>query len=69
MTEYLVIYEYEEGDWGAYAPDLPGCVAVGKTRAEVEKRIAEAVPMHVELMRKYGQSVPEPHHSAGSVAS
>lgn len=68
MTEYLVIYEYEDGGWGAYSPDIPGCVSVGKTRAEVEKGISEAIPMHIELLREYGWPVPEPHHSAGSVA-
>ncbi|HEX5308402.1 MAG TPA: type II toxin-antitoxin system HicB family antitoxin [Solirubrobacteraceae bacterium] len=67
MTEYLVIYQQDEGDWGAYAPDLPGCIAVGKTRAEVEKGIGEAIPMHVELMRESGLRVPEPRHIAGSV--
>ena len=69
MTQYLVIYEHEEGDWGAYAPDLPGCVAVGKSKAEVEKLISEAIPMHIELMRESGLPVPEPHHVAGSVAA
>jgi predicted RNase H-like HicB family nuclease len=67
MTEYLVIYEHEDGGWGAYSPDIPGCVSVGKTRAEVEKGISEAIPMHIEALREYGQPVPEPHHIAGSV--
>ncbi|HEY5192772.1 MAG TPA: type II toxin-antitoxin system HicB family antitoxin [Solirubrobacteraceae bacterium] len=70
MTEYLVIYEMgEDGGWGASSPDLPGCVAVGKTKAEVEKLIGEAIPMHIEMMRESGESVPEPHHLAGSVAA
>lgn len=69
MTEYLVIYEQEDGDWGAYVPDLPGCVAVGKTMAQVEKRMREAIPMHVELLRRYGHAVPESRHVAGSVAA
>lgn len=69
MTEYLVIYEYEDDGWGAYSPDIPGCVSVGKTRAEVEKGISEAIPMHIELMRESGQPIPEPHHIAGSVVA
>jgi predicted RNase H-like HicB family nuclease len=70
MTEYLVIYEMgEDGGWGASSPDLPGCVAVGKTKAEVEKLIGEAIPMHIEMMRESGESVPAPHHLAGSVAA
>jgi predicted RNase H-like HicB family nuclease len=70
MTEYLVVYEQgENGEWGASSPDLPGCVAVGETRAEVEKLIGEAIPMHIELMREVGEPVPEPHHAAGLVAA
>jgi predicted RNase H-like HicB family nuclease len=70
MTEYLVVYEMgEDGGWGASSPDLPGCVAVGKTKAEVEKLISEAIPMHIELMREVGEPVPEPHAVAGSIAA
>jgi predicted RNase H-like HicB family nuclease len=69
MTEYLVIYEQEEGDWNAYVPDLPVCVAVGKTKTEVEKRINESIPMHIELLREYGQAVPEPRQHARPVTA
>lgn len=70
MTEYLVIYERgEDGDWGAYSPDVPGCVAAGKSQAEVEKLISEAIPMHIELMREVGEPVPEPHNLVGSVTA
>jgi len=70
MTEYLVVYEMgEDGGWGASSPDLPGCVAVGKTKAEVEKLIREAIPMHIELMREVGEPVPEPHAVAASIAA
>ena len=70
MTEYLVIYERgEDGGWGASSPDLPGCIAVGKTKGEVEKLIGEAIPMHIELMQESGEPIPEPHHLAGSVAA
>jgi len=47
---------------------LPDCVAVGKTRAEVERLIREAIPMHIEMMREVGEPVPEPRHMAGSVS-
>lgn len=70
MSEYLVIYETaEDGGWVASSSDLPGCVAVGKTQAEVERLIAEAIPMHIEAMREAGEPVPEPRHLAGSVAA
>lgn len=70
MTEYAVIYERgDNGEWGASSPDLPGCVAVGKTRREAEKLIGEAIPLHIELMRESGQPVPEPPHAAGTIAA
>lgn len=70
MSKYVVIYEIgEDGGWGASSPDLPGCVAVGKTRREVERLISEAIPMHIEMMREVGEPVPEPHHIAGSVSA
>jgi predicted RNase H-like HicB family nuclease len=70
MTEYLIIYERgENGDWGAYCPDVPGCVAVGDSRQVVEKLMSEALPDHIALMREIGDPVPEPRHLAGSVAA
>lgn len=57
---YAVVYERTERNYSAYVPDLPGCVATGRTRAEVAERIREAVAFRVEGLRKEGQSVPEP---------
>jgi predicted RNase H-like HicB family nuclease len=67
MSEYLVIYEHEDESWGAYSPDLPGCVAVGSTFEDVERRMREAVPFHIEGLREAGQVVPEPSHRVGYV--
>ena len=70
MSEYLIIYEKaDDGGWGANSPDLPGCVAVGETHAEVERLISEAIPMHIEAMRRAGEPVPKPRHLAGSVTA
>lgn len=56
---YTVIIEKEETtDWGAYVPDLPGCVAVGKTHEEVEHLIREAIEIHLSGMREDGQAIP-----------
>ena len=60
MTEYVVVIEQDGAAWGAYVPDLPGCVAVGKTRAEVERLIAEAIPLHIESLREHDERVPLP---------
>ena len=57
---YAVVIEKGTTSFGAYVPDLPGCVAVGKTIAEVKKLIAEAVPFHLEGLREDGLPVPAP---------
>jgi predicted RNase H-like HicB family nuclease len=58
--EYLVVVEKGRSSYGAYVPDLPGCVAAGATRREVLKLIRDAVKLHIEALRESGQSVPEP---------
>ena len=58
--KYTAVIERGESGWGAYVPDLPGCVAVGPTREFVEEKIREAIPMHVESLREHGEPVPEP---------
>jgi predicted RNase H-like HicB family nuclease len=58
--KFAVVYERTPNNYAAYVPDLPGCVATGKTRAIVERRIREAIRLHLELMRESGDAVPEP---------
>lgn len=58
--EYLVVIERGPSSFGAYVPDLPGCVAVGETRDEVETLIREAIEFHIEGLREEGQPLPEP---------
>ena len=60
MAEYVVVIEQEGEAWGAYVPDLPGCVAVGESRDEVETLIAEAIPLHIASLREHGEPVPAP---------
>ena len=59
--EYLVVVEKGKSSYGAYVPDLAGCVAAGETRREVLKLIREAIKLHIEALRESGQSVPEPN--------
>jgi predicted RNase H-like HicB family nuclease len=61
--EYLVIYERCGKSYGAYVPDLPGCVAVGETKEEAARLIREAIFLHVTGMAKEGLPVPEPSSS------
>lgn len=58
--KYAVVIERAEGNFSAYVPDLPGCVAVGDTLAEVESMIREAIAFHLDGMREDGQPIPEP---------
>ena len=57
---YAIVIEKAEGNYSAYVPDLPGCVATGHTVAEVEAEILEAIAIHVEGLREDGMSVPPP---------
>jgi len=57
---YAVVIEKSETGFGAYVPDLPGCVAVAETLAETEHLIREAVEFHVDGLRDDGINVPEP---------
>jgi predicted RNase H-like HicB family nuclease len=59
--KYAVVIERGSTNYGAYVPDLPGCIAVGKTRAEVERLIAEAISLHIESLRQHGDPIPESH--------
>ena len=59
-SRYAVVIEKGETSYGAYVPDLPGCIAVASTRPKVEKLIAEAITLHIESLRDHGNPVPEP---------
>ena len=58
--KYAVVVEQWPTGFAAYVPDLPGCVAAGGTRAEVERLIREAIQLHLQGMQEDGQPVPEP---------
>ena len=57
---YAIVIEKAEGNYSAYVPDLPGCIATGGTVVEVESEIREAISFHLEGMREDGVPVPEP---------
>jgi predicted RNase H-like HicB family nuclease len=64
---YTVVIEEGPASFGAYVPDLPGCVAAAATREEVVSLIREAVEFHIEALREDGQPIPEPHSFAESI--
>ncbi len=57
---YAVVIEKSDTGYGAYVPDLPGCVAVGETVRATEQLIREAIEFHLEGLREDGIAVPEP---------
>jgi predicted RNase H-like HicB family nuclease len=65
--KHAVIFERAETNWAAYVPDLPGCVTTGKTLDETERNIREAISGHLETLREFGETVPEPTSVAREV--
>jgi predicted RNase H-like HicB family nuclease len=61
---YAIVVEKGPTSYGAYVPDLPGCVAAAETRDEVLRLIRGAIEFHIEEMREDGLEVPEPLSSA-----
>jgi predicted RNase H-like HicB family nuclease len=59
--QYAVIIEKVGSNFGAYVPDLPGCIATGESVEEVEILIREAIEFHIEGMREDGQTPPVPN--------
>ena len=61
---FLIVVEDAGANYSAYSPDLPGCVATGDTREEVERNMHEAVEFHIAGMREEGLDIPEGRSSA-----
>jgi len=57
---YAIVIEKAQGNFSAYVPDLPGCVATGATIEEIELQIREAIEFHLEGMREDGTPIPSP---------
>ncbi len=67
MNRYLVVVEKANGNFAAYLPDVPGCVATGKTRDQVLDRIQKAFAMHIAGMKEDGLPLPAPVSTADYV--
>lgn len=61
--KFAVVIEQGDDSFGAYVPDLPGCVAAGRSRKEVVRLIREAIDLHVESLLERGEQVPRPSSS------
>jgi predicted RNase H-like HicB family nuclease len=62
-----VIFEQAEHNWAAYVPDLPGCITTGQTLEETQTNIQEAIEGHIQVLREFGEPVPEPKTAAREV--
>ena len=67
VVQYVVILEEGPESWGAYVPDLPGCLAVAETREVVLELIREAIEFHLEGMKQDGDPIPEPHSHSEAI--
>ncbi len=67
--KYLVVVEKAERNWAAYSPDVPGCIATGKTPEEAVKEYAKALKFHLEGLAADGLPAPEPNARAEYVAT
>ena len=66
---YAAIYERTDTGYSAYAPDLPGCIAAGRSPRETEKLMREAIDLHLRAMREDGDAIPEPTTVADYIIS
>ena len=64
---YTVIIERAPGNYGAYVPDLPGCVSNRQTIEETKRNIQEAIELHLDGMRQGGEPIPEPTTTAAVI--
>ena len=68
MYRFLVVIEKADGNYSAYSPDLPGCVATGGTREETEENIHQAIQMHVQGLLEDNLPIPEAQSFAEYIA-
>ena len=62
MSSYPILIARTRTGFSAHVPDLPGCVATGRTMSEIKRRMTKAIDMHLSAMREDGDEIPEPSH-------
>ena len=65
--KYLIVIEKTSTGFSAYSPDVPGCVATGESREEVEREMTEAIAFHLEGLKQEGRQLPQSSTSAAYV--
>lgn len=68
MVRYLIVIEKAKGNYSAFSPDLPGCVATGRSRAAAERNMKKAIEMHIRGLKRDNQPLPEPRSFAEYVS-
>ena len=68
MHRFLIVIEKANGNYSAYSPDLPGCIATGATHEEAEVNMHKAIEMHIRGLVEDKLPIPESHASAEYVA-
>jgi predicted RNase H-like HicB family nuclease len=68
MYRFLIVIEKAKRNYSAYSPDLPGCIATGKTREEAERNMHTAIELHVRGLLEDKMPIPESHSSAEYIA-
>ena len=64
MDRFLIVVEKTSTGYSAYSPDIPGCIATGKSRAQIRSRIGEAIAIHLQGLEEDGIATPKPSASA-----
>lgn len=64
MYKFLIVIEKANGNYSAYSPDLPGCIATGVTREDAERNMYEAIEMHIEGMQEDNTPIPDSSSTA-----
>jgi len=67
VKRFMIVFERTRSGYSVFAPDLPGCIATGKTRKAAERRMREAVEFHIDGLRRAGGPVPRPNRMVGFV--
>jgi predicted RNase H-like HicB family nuclease len=65
--KYTAIYAKTKTGYSAHVPDLPGCIATGRTLVLTQRRMQEAVAMHLQGMREDGDAIPRPTTLANEI--
>ena len=64
MSRYLIVIEQTSTGFSAFSPDLPGCIATGETREEVEREMKLAIEFHIDGLREEHEVIPPPRAQA-----